>query len=468
MHMSQLLSRALVLMSLMLASLAAQETSAPPRPVPGLLRWNEDWSLLRDPSRREGELDPLKYIPLGRKENWFLTLGGEYRVEYEYYGQNNWGAGRQDPNGFALQRLMPYVDAHLGSRVRVFTQFKFNYVNGRLGGPRPQIDQDPADLHEAFVDVGLWSRKRVTLRVGRQELAYGGGMLINDAEGVNVRASYDGVKVLYEGERWKADLFAVRPVENRGGMFDNVADHRQTLWGLYAQRTGAPILNGQLDLYFFAQDNRRRVWQQGAGRELRYTAGARHNGRRGDLDWTSLIALQWGRHEASSIRAMGVATETGYTLRQLRHRPRLAVRADFATGDADPRDSRLGTFSVIVPRGAYWGKLFLLGPHNIYEIHPLVQWRPHARLALQADWIWFWRFRKADGIYGAASQLLRSGRPDLPRYIGNQGNVEARWTLNRYTSLTLNGALFRPGEFLVQSGPSRTVRYLNIGTSFRF
>uniref|UniRef100_A0A0C1N2H6 Alginate export domain-containing protein n=1 Tax=Tolypothrix bouteillei VB521301 TaxID=1479485 RepID=A0A0C1N2H6_9CYAN len=97
---------------------------------------------------------------------------------------------------------MPYVDAHLGSRVRVFTQFKFNYVNGRLGGPRPQIDQDPADLHEAFVDVGLWSRKRVTLRVGRQELAYGGGMLINDAEGVNVRASYDGVKVLYEGERW--------------------------------------------------------------------------------------------------------------------------------------------------------------------------------------------------------------------------------------------------------------------------
>jgi hypothetical protein len=50
-------------------------------PAYSLLRENEDWSVLRDTSRRRSLSDhdiwdPLKYIRLG-SDDWYLTIGSE-------------------------------------------------------------------------------------------------------------------------------------------------------------------------------------------------------------------------------------------------------------------------------------------------------------------------------------------------------------------------------------------------------
>ena len=47
------------------------------------LRYEEDWSFLRDPAGRDDVLDRIKYIPLGDKEDWYLTIGGEARMQFE-------------------------------------------------------------------------------------------------------------------------------------------------------------------------------------------------------------------------------------------------------------------------------------------------------------------------------------------------------------------------------------------------
>ena len=78
------------------------------------LRYDEDWSLLRDPSQRTDYLDPIKYIPLGHRENWYLTLGGEARPYYEWFRNEDWGDAPEDRNGFLLQRYMFHADLHLG------------------------------------------------------------------------------------------------------------------------------------------------------------------------------------------------------------------------------------------------------------------------------------------------------------------------------------------------------------------
>src|SRR6476646_10777320 len=67
----------------------------PPWAIPHyrLLHADEDWSYLADPRLRGHDwFDPIKYIPLGKRDNWYLTLGGEVREWFESYKNENWGA----------------------------------------------------------------------------------------------------------------------------------------------------------------------------------------------------------------------------------------------------------------------------------------------------------------------------------------------------------------------------------------
>src|SRR4051794_22249022 len=76
------------------------------------LRYEESYKYLRDSSRQADFMDPVKFIPLSREGDWYLTLGGEVRERYEYFHNANWGAGPQDSHGYLLQRYMIHADAH--------------------------------------------------------------------------------------------------------------------------------------------------------------------------------------------------------------------------------------------------------------------------------------------------------------------------------------------------------------------
>jgi len=54
------------------------------RPAFQTLRYNEDWTFLRDASQRADWLDPVKFVPLDGT-NVYLSFGGEARLKYELY-----------------------------------------------------------------------------------------------------------------------------------------------------------------------------------------------------------------------------------------------------------------------------------------------------------------------------------------------------------------------------------------------
>src|SRR4030095_15114909 len=53
-----------------------------PRPQYQSLRYEEDWSTLRDPQQRTHLWDRVKYLPLN-EDDWYVSLGGEGRLRYE-------------------------------------------------------------------------------------------------------------------------------------------------------------------------------------------------------------------------------------------------------------------------------------------------------------------------------------------------------------------------------------------------
>jgi hypothetical protein len=445
--------------------------STPPSSPPSFkqLRYDEDYTYLRDPSRRADSLDLIKFIALTPDKDWYLTLGGEIRERYEYFHNNLWGRGPQDDNGYLLERYMIHADAHFGDHFRFFAQFKSGLEEGRNGGPRP-TDRDRFDLNQAFFDVRVpWSETNsLTVRAGRQELAYGSSRLVSAREAPNVRLSFDGLKGILKINHWQIDAFAVKPVRTRTGVFDDDPDPNQNFWGLYAVTPVSWLPGGNVDLYYLGLDRKNARFDQGAAHELRHSLGTRIWGRKAGWDYNLEFVYQFGSFGDGDIQAWTAASEVGFTFENILCKPRLALKANVTSGDDNPRDSNLQTFNPLFPRGAYFGEPALIGPANHVDVHPELDLALSRNVTLALDWDCFWRESTHDGIYGPAVNLIQSGATSNARYVGHQAEAMLEWRLERHISLTADYAHFFAGSFLKQTTPGKDVDYFSTWVTFRF
>jgi hypothetical protein len=334
----------------------------PPGPAPDPARpplnpfpAEQNWSFLADSSKRTDFFDPVKYIPLGENPQLYLSLGLEYRIEYEDYDNWMFGEGPQDHNGYVMNRVMPHFDFHAGTDFCLFSEFEFDFEDGRNGGPRPQIDEDRGDVHQAFLEIGshVSSAHGISLRAGRQEVVLGSGRLFDNNEGPNVKLSFDGFRLIAEGAHVRLDLFAVKPVENNLGWFDDVPNHAESLWGSYLTVPAPIVSRGQADIYYIGLDTKSATYNRGTAHQFRNTVGVRvfrPIGKGLDHNWEP--NYQWGSFGSASIRAWSVSTETGFTFDRTRFHPRPLLRADVYSGDGNPANHPLGTFNPLFSRGA--------------------------------------------------------------------------------------------------------------------
>ena len=225
------------------------------------LRYEEDYTYLRDPARRSDAFDPVKYVPFGDVEGRYFSIGGEARPFLEWFRNEEWGSVPGD-DGYLLQRFMAHVDLHWNSRARLFVQLKSGLEGGRRSGPRP-VDEDQLDLGQAFVDVAMISSadRKLVVRAGRQEMAFGHQRLVSYREGPNVRRSFDGVRAMLQTRAWTVDAFLTRPALTRPGFFDDGPDLERSFWG--AQVTRGLGRSVSLDMYYLGLTNDSATYDQG-------------------------------------------------------------------------------------------------------------------------------------------------------------------------------------------------------------
>ena len=470
-EVTRILATALVtLASAVSSTLLAQTSSSPPAPPAyKQLRYEEDYSYLRDPANRSDLFDPLKFVPLGTEGDRYLSLGGEIRQRYEYFHNPVWGQEKNSPNGYWLQRYMLHADLHLGNRVRFFGQIKSGIELGRVGGPRG-ADEDKLDLHQAFVDIRAWTNGKdgLTLRLGRQEIALGSSRLVSFREGPNVRQSFDGVRLGWHHGEWQVDGFATKPVETKVGVFDDAWDPARSFWGVYAVGPLHPLPKAKVDLYYLGIDRKQATFDQGTGRELRHSIGARIWGKNESWDYNTELVYQWGSFGQGTIHAWTTASDTGYSLESIKFRPRLGLKADITSGDRNPTDTTLGTFNALFPKGAYFSEADLLGPYNLMDLHPSLDLDLSERVIIITDLDFFWRQSTRDGIYGIPGNLIRTGQTSTARYIGNHASVQVEWQLNRHISATAQYLHFFAGPFLKETQPGRDVDFVALWVTFKF
>jgi hypothetical protein len=454
-----------------LSSPANADTACPAPPDYQLLRQDEDYSYLSNPSCKTDSLDALKFVPLNNGADRYLALGGEAREWYEGFENANWGQGPQDSNGYSLQRLSAYADWHFGQDLRFFGELSSATEAGRVGGPRP-LDEDQLWLEEGFVELNSSSLPGVSssLRLGRQEFEFGSGRFVDVREGPNVRQAFDGVSATFAGSSWKATAFATRPVLNRPGILDDPSNPNTLFWGVYATKMLGSI-GGGIDFYYLGINNTRATYQRGTGREIRQTLGVRAWGHRGDWDYDWELTYQGGTFSGAPIEAYAFGTDTGYNFSTALFKPRISVKTAVTSGDQNNGKGPLGTFDPLFPSGIYFGEaaIGLNGPSNLLRFGASIQAHLSESVQVGIDYDLFWRNSLNDGVYGLGVNLLRSGQDNRQRFIGSQPSASIVWRANRHLSFSVAYAYFAVGPFLSEGpSPGRDVQYASGAIDYKF
>src|SRR6266850_1630448 len=430
-------SRLLLIAAMVAAPVAAlaQGTGVPPTdlhryPLP---TYEEDWRALQT-SDRTDVWDPVKFVPLSADGATSLSLGGEARVTYERFGNQNFGLTPPDPDGYFLQRYLLHSDVRAGSRVRVWTEFNSGLENGRIGGPRPVIDEDKLDLHQAFVDVTVCvtGPSAPVLRVGRQEIALGAGRMYALREGPNVPLSFD-------------------------------------VWGVYGSRVITLSRQSvELDVYYLGLARDAAHFDQGTANETRHTFGARvwHQGA---WAYDAEAMFQVGRFGSGDIRAWRSAIEGSHLVADAVWLPRLGLVLDVASGDKNPADPNLQTFNALFQSGTYSGRAQLLGPSNSIRFEPTVAFAPARQMLVSAGWGFYWRQSVYDALYSISGQVIVPSNGVTDRYEGSRPTMQIDWQLTRHLSAHVNYIYAFNGRFEEQSvHATPTMSYVSPWVTYRF
>jgi hypothetical protein len=304
---------------------------------------------------------------------------------------------------------------------------------------------------------------------------FGSGRLISAGEGLNVRRSFDGMRVIYRHGPWLINGQVNKLVSIKPGLFNDAPDPSQTFWGVGATRS-RPKIRGGHQFAYIALDRKVGRFDQGSGRELRHTFIVRTYGASddavGQFDYNFDTIFQWGNFKSSGreigIRAWALASDVGHTINRIPLNPRLGLRADATSGDKNPNDQRLQTFNPLFPGTAYSDTIGLIGAANSLALNPNLRFAVKERWTVSTGMAFFWRQSARDGIYGINVAPLRAGGRSRAHDVGTLPSVRLEWRISRHLTYTAIYSHFFAGRFLKETAPGEDVDYVSTWLTFRF
>ena len=407
--------------------------------------------------------DRLKHISLG-PDAW-ASFGGELRERYDYYVAPRFGLAPQSRDAALLSRLLLQADLHASDAVRVFVQFGSEAQSGRRGPALP-TDVNRLDLAQAFLELSADAGPgRLTMRGGRQELAFGAERLISVRESPNIRQSFDGGHATYRAWGLTLDLFGVKPVQNRRDTCDDTPIGGQWLWGLYGTTQLPTLPQANVDAYYIGRSRQGASYARGAAQDARHTLGLRLWRKQGALDYDVEASFQTGSFGQAPVRAWAFGSDTGYTFAALPLKPRIGLKLDAASGDGGGRT--LGTFDPLFPKYAYFTEAQLTEFMNVVSVFPSLTVAINDRFAITAGVDLLWRQSTRDAVYFPPLTPLPGTAGHGGHRVGTQTNVQAEWLVGEHLDLNAVWVHAIAGPALRPAG-GRDTDYLGAWTSLRF
>ncbi len=405
-------------------------------------------------------------VLLSKDSSTYLNFGGDVRFQFFQVVNDEWGEQPDHNYGYVFSRFLGHADLHSGSYFRAFLELQSSMANAKPG--TSAADENALDLHQAYVELNFPIQKdKLTFRFGRQELSYGSQRLISVREGPNNRQAFDGAKAIFSASNYKADFFYTHYVAAQKGVFDDGFNKNTKLWGAYLVFNKIAVLQN-IDLYYLGLRKKNAVYDEGKGNELRHSIGGRIWAKKEDWRYDAEGLYQFGDFEDKSIRAWTASVNIAYRFNGLNLKPEFGLKTELISGDARYGDEKLGTFNPLFPRGGYFGLAALIGPVNLFDVHPTVNLELADKLSLDLDYDLFWRYSRQDGVYGPNVGMIYSGKNITSKYIGQQYSAVFSYALNKSLNFASENTFFKAGDFLKQSGPGKDIFFACITVQYKF
>ncbi|MDR7211865.1 alginate export family protein [Flavobacterium piscis] len=410
--------------------------------------------------------DKIKFLPIDKNSNLALSLGGELRLQYQYFKNENWGGIENDNNGFILNRALLHSDLKFREQFRLFTQLQSSTEISRID-PNA-IENNPLDIHQLFFDFKFNLRKNNMLfRFGRQEMLFGSQRLVSVREAPNSRQSFDAVRITLKNNNFKSDAFYSQYVKNQNGYFDDRLNPETKLYGLYNVINKVPFIQN-IDLYYFGLERADAKFDDVNGNELRHSIGTRIWSKNKNWNYDFETVYQFGSIKDKTIEAWTVSLNTNYQFNALKFKPKIGLKTEIISGDKNYDDDKLQTFNPLFPKGGYFGIAALIGPSNLIDFHPSIDFQFHKDINLSIDYDFFWRFSKNDGIYQPNTMLIYSGRNTSKKYIGKQLGMSLDYNINKWFAVRIEGTWFKAQDYLREVSPGKDILFAASTMYFRF
>lgn len=364
-----------------------------------------------------------------------LDVGGEYRMRFHSeHGFRGLGLTGADDD-FLLHRSRLYANLELLECVRVYAE-GLDAVSNYEDLPPRAIEENRAELQNAFADVRLWDGDRGELwaRVGRQELLYGAQRTVSPLDWANTRRTFEGYKAYWRGEDWDIDAFWTRPVLPDPGAFDS-PDYAQEFSGAYA--TCRVDKQCTWDFYFL------RLVNQNADFDYD-TLGVRYAAQSGP--WLTEVegAVQWGDYRNVDHAAGFWTAGLGRSFECLPWRPVVWGYYDWASGS----DTIGNGYHHLFPLAhRYLGFMDLFGRRNIEDANVLLTFSPAEKWTLL---VWYHVFRLQNGNdvpYSVVMTPLNAGNRPASRDLGQELDCTASWQITPRVNLLLGYSHFFSGDY---------------------
>ncbi|GMR04466.1 MAG: alginate export family protein [Thermodesulfobacteriota bacterium] len=409
-----------------------------------------------------------------------FTFSGQYRVRGEYRGNPSFVDGGSQ--SVVLQRVRLTTNAEITNDTSVKITLQDSRAWGQTmnsnGGPRltdMTTNENTLDLYESYLKVDNLFGQPLSLKVGRQALVYGDERLIGAFGWNNNGRSFDAAKLTYGSDAVDIDLFASKIKETSSAAVNGGAggDDDQDFYGIYA--TIKAVANNTIDVYalLLRDSNSSGAFGQGSafgnttlggsidGTSTLWTYGARIKGKYKAIDYTLEVPFQSGSIDTTTanydINAWAAALKGGYTL-PTPMKIRIGAEYALASGDDDPNDTDLNTFSNLFPTNhGHYGFADQQGWRNMKSWNVNATAQVNSQLKL---YVAYWNFKlneEKDGWYSAGqwnnstSGFRAASSTNTEDQVGSEIDLVATYKYNSSVTAQLGWSRFFTGDFLDQS-----------------
>lgn len=297
-----------------------------------------------------------------------------------------------DEDAFAVQRTRITVEADLEEQVLAVATVE---ANGTWGSGRPgefpATDDFDTSLSEGYIQLQEMWYTPATLKLGRQYLHYGRGLILSSKED---ELRYDAARLVWDRYPFTLDLVFGKIYEGLQSMNSDVTvGDDENLWFANLRYEFEESTLQDVELYIGYRDQ-----ETDAG------ASPGIVGLRGDImpseEWTAWAEAGYEFGDATTsedLKAYVLDVGTEYIFTKTALEPKLSLSWTYASGDAND------TGKTFVPWGDYnyWGYVFSPTLSNIHILNAAVEVLPVENLSLGVEFYYYLQDSASAAVVGS-------------------------------------------------------------------